>query len=439
MRRKSPGFCLGWWCVLAIVATVAPCMAENQPLPAAPSTQGQAASCVGAGGDAFTASIVQATGESLQRKRWQPQGGVIQFTVRGFTAIPEKASFFVCFRWKTTTPEDKANYVQVRPDRLDRNNDGTTWTVTTTIPVNFPDPPAGKAVDTALPLVPLADVRILAFKEDKTLAADVATTIGITHPWLAILYGVVTVVIALVALWLVAINRLKHAGITKASWPLRIISTPSGYASLSQLQIVLWTMVVAASAVYVMALSGDLIEITNGTLVMLGIAGAAVLGAKAHSTSQNSAAQAVATTAQKVADQAKIEAANIAGADANNASAAVASQARIDIANKATEEAQQEAAAAQSRAKNLIDPPDDQTPRWSDLIVTENTRADGTVSREIDVTRFQMLLFTLIMAAFVLMNVVTTYVIPEIPTGFLTLMGISNGVYLGAKVAQGSG
>ena len=102
-------------------------------------------------------------------------------------------------------------------------------------------------------------------------------------------------------------------------------------------------------------------------------------------------------------------------------------------------EAQQKAEAARNRAKNLTDPPDDQTPRWSDLIVTENTRADGTVNREIDVTRFQMLLFTLITAAFVLMNVVTTYVIPDIPTGFLTLMGISNGVYLGAKVAQGSG
>jgi hypothetical protein len=439
MRRKSPGFCLGWWCVLAIVATIAPCMAENQPPPAAPSTQGQAASCVGAGGDAFTASIVQATGESLQRKRWQPQGGVIQFTIRSFAAISDKASFFVCFRWKTTTPEDKAIYVQVRPDRLDRNNDGTTWTVTTTIPVNFPDPPTGKAVDTALPLVPLADVRILAFKEDKTLAADVATTIGITHPWLAFLYGVAAIVIALFALWIVADKRLEHEGIKKASWPLRIISTPSGYASLSQLQIVLWTLVVAASAVYVMALSGDLIEITNGTLVLLGIAGAAVLGAKAHSTSQNSTAQAVATTAQKDAERAKIDAANIAGAGTNTAGAAGAPQAQIDIANRATAQAESKAQAAQDRANNLIKPPAAQKPRWSDLIVTENTLVDGTVSREIDVTRFQMLLFTLITAAFVLMNVVTTYVIPEIPTGFLTLMGISNGVYLGAKVAQGSG
>ena len=59
------------------------------------------------------------------------------------------------------------------------------------------------------------------------------------------------------------------------------------------------------------------------------------------------------------------------------------------------------------------------------------------VTREIDVARFQMLLFTLITAMFVLLSVLTTYAIPEIPTGFLTLMGISNGVYLGAKVAQG--
>ena len=167
MRRKSPGLCLGWWCVLAIVATIAgPCIAQNQAPPAAPSTQGQVASCIG-GGSAFTASIVQATGESLQRKRWQPQGGVIQFTIRGFATIPEKASFYVCFRWKTTTPDDKANYVQVRPDRLDRNNDGTTWTVTTTIPVNFLDAPAGKVVDTALPVRRCSGPRLTARRKTR--------------------------------------------------------------------------------------------------------------------------------------------------------------------------------------------------------------------------------------------------------------------------------
>jgi hypothetical protein len=47
-----------------------------------------------------------------------------------------------------------------------------------------------------------------------------------------------------------------------------------------------------------------------------------------------------------------------------------------------------------------------------------------------------MLLFTLITATFVLMSVVTTYVIPEISTGFVTLMGISNGVYMGSKIVS---
>lgn len=431
MLRKGPRFCIGWLCVLATVMTIGPCMAQN-PVPAVAGPQGKLAGCVGAGGDASsTASIVQATGESLQRKRWQPRGGVIQFTIRSFPAIPEKASFFICFRWKTIKLENKGNFVQVRPDRLDRNNDGTTWTVTTTIPANFPDLLPGEASDTALPLVPLADVHILVFKEDKTLAAEVATTIGITHPWLAFFFGLVTIVIALVALWFVT-GRLEQTGIKQASLPLRIISTPSGYASLSQLQIVLWTLVVAASAVYVMALSGDLIQITDGTLVLLGIAGAAALGAKVHNASLNSTAQSAAAAAQKEADKAALEATNTAGQPQVTA-------AQTAIANQVAADAKKKAQDAKQRAGELINPPNTQKPRWSDLIFTETTQTDGTVSREIDVARFQMLLFTLITAAFVLMNVVTTYVIPEIPTGFLTLMGISNGVYLGAKVAQGSG
>ena len=45
---------------------------------------------------------------------------------------------------------------------------------------------------------------------------------------------------------------------------------------------VLWTFVVAASAVYVMVLSGELIEVTTGTLVLLGISGAVTVGTQLH-------------------------------------------------------------------------------------------------------------------------------------------------------------
>jgi hypothetical protein len=435
MRAKGCGFYFGWLCILAMALTTSPSAAQNPPSTVQPNTPAAGpAGCSAPKADAPPVSIVQATGESLQRKRWQPQGGVIQFTVKSLVPIPDKASFFVCFRWRTAT-ENAAAFDQTRPDRLDRSSDGTTWTVTTTVPYLKKEPP-GTTVERALPLVWLADVRIVAF-EGATMAADATTTMGISYRWVAAFFAIATIVMALVVLTVIANRRLQHKGINNASWFLRIIATPSGYASLSQLQIVLWTLVVAASAVYVMSLSGDLIEITNGTLVLLGISGAAAVGAKAHGEQQSSAAQSAAAAARAEADKAKIEAAQKADA-VSAAPTRLEAIADKDAAEQLAAKKSKDADTAEARANALNNPPDSQTPQWSDLIVNENTRADGIVTREINVARFQMLLFTLITALFVAMNVATTYVIPEIPTGFLTLMGISNGVYLSAKVAQGS-
>ncbi|HUM07648.1 MAG TPA: hypothetical protein VLT37_02100 [Acidocella sp.] len=44
-----------------------------------------------------------------------------------------------------------------------------------------------------------------------------------------------------------------------------------------------------------------------------------------------------------------------------------------------------------------------------------------------------MLTFTLVAAAFVSVQVIATYSIPDIPTNMLILMGISNGVYLAGR------
>ncbi len=462
MGNKNWRLCAMWLCLFATAGAISTGLAQNPPTsaapaapatagpatpataaptppaPAAPGTQPKTSGCqIDGANPTSIASVVQATGESLQRKRWQPQGGVVQFTVKTFPAIAEKSSFFVCFRWKTTQ-ENKTPFKEIRPDRLDRNSDGTSWTVAATIPKQLQAVPAGSEVETVLPQVPLVDVRIVAIA-DKKLAADVTATIGITSPWMALILGAATIVVVLYGLNICATKRLQDSkGIMKASALLRIISTPTGYASLSQFQIVLWTLVVAASAVYVMALSGDLIEITNGTLVLLGIAGAATLGAKAHMASQATSAQTAATTAQTAADQASIEAAKKAAAVAAAAAPSPVAVAEHAVASDMAAKASDIAATATTRANNFKKPPDDQIPRWTDLIVNETVGIDGTVTREIDVARFQMLLFTLITAVFVLMNVLTTYVIPEIPTGFLTLMGISNGVYLGAKVTQSS-
>jgi hypothetical protein len=182
---------------------------------------------------------------------------------------------------------------------------------------------------------------------------------------------------------------------------LSVITLPSGYASLSQFQIMIWTFTVAASAVYVMALSGELIQVSTGTLVLLGISGAAGIGAKWHSQAQ------------------------VAPDAAGAASGAAPGPTPAPLGSKS----------AFGDGGGAVSGP--RQPMWSDLVFSEVV-VNGVERREIDVARVQMLYFTAITASFVVLKVVTTYVIPEIPDGFQVLMGISNAVYMGSKVAQKS-
>ena len=441
-------------CIVAAALTASRVGAEtpagqntsSSPAPAAPAetrcrTKGTSAIAGGA-------SVVQAIRESLQHKNWQPIGGTIQFTVKSFVVIRSDALVFVCFRWKSPTSEP----IEALPSQFDLSGGGTLLKVTTTVPDGLGPPPADVA--TALPyVVPLAEVRILAINNKETAAnsketaadnketrADVTTAIGITHPWVASVFAMATVALGFVVMHIAVGRRLKHPGILKANWLLRIISTPSGFASLSQLQILLWTFVVAASAVYVMSLSGQLIEITTGMLFLLGIAGAAGIGAKAHFEAQGATAEAAAAKAAADSAAPGIIAAQNAAAAAAAADPVAAARIKAEH-NLAKTEAKAKAKiadATKKRADALKNPPPEQIPKWSDLIFNESVKDDGTTTREIDVARYQMLLFTLITAVFVLMRVVTSYVIPEIPEGFVTLVGISNGVYMGSKIAQRS-
>lgn len=326
---------------------------------------------VSAGG----ASIVpEAAG---QQKNWQPPGGEITFTVRSFVQIPSDALVLVCFRWKRIG-ERQDRYITARPTHLDLTDGGRFLKITVVVPSNLPKAPprfGGDGEYAGFYLVPLADVRILVLGKNPDgsllVAADVSHLIGVSNPFWAILIALATVLAAFAVLTIVCHRRLKRFGYGDLDPMIRIITSPDGYASLSQLQMVLWTFVVAASAVYVMVLSGELIEVTTGTLVLLGISGAVSVGSKLRDSAQ--------------------------------------------------------AAKAQGDGP----PPVPRKPRWSDLVVNE---VNGL--REIDISRVQMLYFTLVTASFVVMRVVTTYVIPEIPQGFQILMGISNAVYFGSKVAQ---
>jgi hypothetical protein len=352
--------------------------AQNTPAPtqrAAPD--GTGCNTVERPASAGGASIVPEL--AGQQKNWQPRGGEISFTVRSFAQIPSDAFVDVCFRWKRRG-EQQDSYIVVRPTHLDLTDSSRLLKVTVVVPPSLPTAPSrlgGDGEYAGLYLVPLADVRILVLGKSADggllVAADVSHAIGVTNPFWALMLAALTVLMAFALLSFVGRRRLKRAGLDDVGLIIRIITTPDGYASLSQLQMVLWTFVVAASAVYVMVLAGELIEVTTGTLVLLGISGAVTVGSKLHDSAQ--AAKAVAA-----------------------ASAAPAPLRR---------------------------------PRWSDLVVNDT---DG--HREIDITRVQMLYFTLITASFVVMRVLTTYVIPEIPQGFQILMGISNAVYFGSKVAQ---
>jgi hypothetical protein len=307
-----------------------------------------------------------------QQKNWQPPGGEITFAIRSFKPLPLQASVVVCFRWaKSRGPQDR--YVFARPIHLDLSPDGSLLKVTVVVPPTLPKSPSlfSGTGEFAGFLVPLADVRIIiSDREAKAIYADVSHSIGISNPFWAMVLAIGTALAAFAVLTIVCHRRLRRFGYGDLDPLIRVIATSDGYASLSQLQMVLWTFVVATSAVYVMALSGELIEVTTGTLVLLGISGTVTVGAKLHDSAQA------------------------------------------------------------ARPQNGPPPPP-RTPRWSDLIVNE---VNG--QREIDITRVQMLYFTLVTASFVVLRVVTTYVIPEIPQGFQILMGISNAVYFGSKVAQ---
>jgi hypothetical protein len=318
------------------------------------------------------ATIVPETGG--QQKNWQPPGGEITFTVRSFVQIPADSLVVVCFRWKRSG-DKQDHFITARPTHLDMTDAGRMLRVTVVVPDRLGKAPprfSGDGERAGLYLVPLAEVRILVLGKGAdgsfSVTADVSHVIGVANPFLALLMAMLTVLAAFAFLSFVSHRRLKRLGLGDLDPIIRVIATPDGYASLSQFQMVVWTFVVAASAVYVMMLSGELIEVTSGTLVLLGISGAVTVGTQLHDNRQIGATPA---------------------------------------------------------------PRPPRKPMWSDLIVDE---VNG--QREIDVTRVQMLYFTVITALFVVMRVLTTYVIPEIPQGFQILMGISNAVYFGSKVAQ---
>ena len=303
---------------------------------------------------------------------WRPRGAEVRFTIRNPGGTVGVAKVRVCFGWSSPDGDFRPYQALVGSPqvRAVSNNTGAVeYGATVPFLKSVPNSEwwprrfisSAHYVFTGAFTVPVADMVVEVTTTSNQIVVT-ATQVGVTSAIVA--WGVVAVVAVLVVLIVRGIARHRH--VRGRNLLLQVISTRDGYASLSQLQIVLWTLVVGMSAIYVMTLSGNLISISEGTLVLLGIASAAALASRVPGSGQPTAVVPV-----------------------------------------------PEAVPA--------------TPEWSDLVVPDRT------TREVDVTRLQMLAFTLITAAFVLVKVVVDYEIPAIPSSFLVLMGISNGVYVGGR------
>jgi hypothetical protein len=489
---------------------------------------------------------------------WQTRGGEVRFTITGLDRAKDNPTMVACLRWKQpgSAKQPALRWTSLPVSRAGTTNDGTGFIFSVTIP-DLADPPAN--VESALfGTIPTAELRILAAEGAQSEPElDAMRDIGVTSKLIA---GGLALLFA-VGMGIVLYISARRLGVPGRGVILRIISSSRGWASLAQFQIILWTLLIGSGAVYVMTLTGQLIVISSGTLILLGIAGGAAVGSQLHATQQaqgattgNPPGQVTGLGAGAVDESSftlswqpptggsapdgyavqyrptpvggaapaawrngttgvatpsfllvglepntpydvQVFALNDAGSSAPvnvqsvatrpapgpppgapaavvglvcngdpmattipltwqpQAGATYTVQYRMHDSDHPWRTARDNIAESQLNVGSLIaDTAYDfrvralnaagvlgpwsavfqtragtRVPRWSD-IVRDTDRAP-----EIDVTRVQMLFFTVISAVFVAMGIATSSTIPEIPASYVTLMGISNGVYLTAK------
>lgn len=232
---------------------------------------------------------------------WRPRNGSVHLMVKNNTApCRQITAVNVDFQWSKIQPSDTWKCLRATPSDLHapvasprvssiNNNNGTA--IYEAVVPNLADVCSSwvdrirghsEVASIGLYSVPLADMIVKISLADQS-EVDVPVSFGVTSVSFAVVLVIVAVGLFFGGAWLVLRGRPlpgnPPADAPPPSLPLRIVMAKDGYGSLSQFQIILWTLVVGASAVYVIVLSGNLIDITDGTLTLLGIAGGtAVLG-----------------------------------------------------------------------------------------------------------------------------------------------------------------
>ncbi len=514
----------------------------------------------------------------------QPLGGTLVFTVPTNVLSKDGPQLVACFRMR---PRDQHAADVLR--KANRDHDQWSENVplrvldsksdVTTVSVEVPRGVSGfkgsgspsrqyYAFDG---LWPLADFRVLvpAAIDKAPAVLDEIIPFSITSYWIS----AVAAVAGTLAFWVV-MRILARKRKIPGGFILGVIANQNGYASLSQLQIMLWTIVIGAASIYIVVLTGRLLDIPTPTLALLGIAGAAsvaasvpkadgdgqaaptapraapapiapgavtdlriaggqgntsvvlswgppdgggtpttyavqqrtaplglALGAWADATNGNPVREApfqIINLTPNTRYQFRVTASNAGVAGPPTETDTVTTLGAAGAAAPAQPQAMRPGAGAPGSDRAtiewnpLVPAPDAYVIRvrlagttiWTvagvcgpnatslvvdDLVADADHEfqvaavADGQIgpasaiatarteirtpqimdlvvwdgSHEIDVTRLQMLFFTLVAAMFVSIKVVALNEVPEIPQGLLLLMGLSNGVYLSSKFVTG--
>lgn len=230
------------------------------------------------------APATQAALEVSRDTRWQPLDGEVAFTLGGLAVAPDKIA--VCFRWhkpdadqatsecvpstsvrrlpRATKDNDTDFRFAARVPNLDGGASGVPWI-------------AGWRHAGWTGAVPVADMVVHASGGSGQAAYSVegCGPVGISTVWIALLAAAASVG-AFSAFLVYCASRRNIPG----GRLLRVVASPNGVASLSQFQILLWTIVIGAGAVYVMVLTGNLIDVPTPTLGLLGVSGFALIGSQ---------------------------------------------------------------------------------------------------------------------------------------------------------------
>ena len=406
--------------------------------------------------------------------QWQPVGGEVQFSIGNVEAQPEHVRVY--FAWadslrdgpaKTCARSPSVRFVGVS------SKGATAYIYAARVPGELGSAPGDGPVDgwshrtkwwSLVPPPALVFVSAVVPANGSTPATPILLDrlVGITTSWIAF---VMAVGLLLIGWWVLAWWADKRGLLGGAL--LRIISTPRGSASLSQFQILIWTAVIGTGVTYVMLLSGNLIDVPDTTLALLGVTGAALVGSKlTGEPGQNTGAgprTAPVTPDPAVAAPAKVT--NLRACPQPNGSVELAWSPLQPPPDAYVVQYREAGAPTWSTADPVMaaattlsglrsgwrhefqvlattagrsGPPSDLTfgatatrmPKWSDMVM------GGQLDVEIDLGRLQMLVFTTIAAAFTALTLVNIGQIPDIPTGELGLVGLSNGIYLAHKMAQ---